>query len=409
MQLKELALKSALSLLSPHTKLLHYCYEDEKDRTTIPAYENFCYMLALCHSGSFENALLARTLLRKWVHFEVKGSFPTYLHEYPEVKDKALGCRLLPILRQMRSKFPEDCSALIERIEANLPKDLPPRLSCLFDKDLKWQPKSPQEWVDYLIAYQSFDKTEFLDFTALWDPYFAVYLGDMGQLWQQRGYEPTASMFDLFMGQLHGSFSKRALENPILCVRSALIKPFHQEVLPSRERSFLLHHGGLFWGSKERIHSCVPLHSGFAFNDNHFTYVLEDRETPLDDEPEEFSFFISRHPDMKVSVKGEKATIFRLGEEVLFESPHFSFGIIFESIEGEGEFIGFIRAANRPHQICPEKRFNAYDWEVGLRTLRRPLKGESCKVGATITVLSSQTPDCQGSLPLHGSHCLHKE
>ena len=49
-------------------------------------------------------------------------------------------------------------------------------------------------------------------------------------------------------------------------------------------------------------------------------------------------------------------------------TPQKQIDIRFIRIQGEGDFSGHIFPANRPSQILKD---TAYDWQIGLRTLRR--------------------------------------
>lgn len=103
----EKAVLKGRSLQSPQTHFLHYFHHslDEKIAQTIPTVENAYFILALMRTKTVEQIKEAKELLGKLLSFASEGNFPTYLHEYPECKDRYLGVHLLPIFYWILKDF----------------------------------------------------------------------------------------------------------------------------------------------------------------------------------------------------------------------------------------------------------------------------------------------------------------
>jgi hypothetical protein len=112
-------------------------------------------------------------------------------------------------------------------------------------------------------------------------------------------------------------------------------------------------------------------------------------ETPVElekrDKNREVCFFIEKTPDVSITVDGGLATTFQMGELVIVKSTAVNFSVQFELVKGNGDFVGHIMPGNRPGLANKEEnRFNAFDWQIFLRTLRRDL---SCQIRATFKLL----------------------
>lgn len=103
----ELAIEYGQKLISKQTGFIHlYRGKDEGIHDTIPILENFCYAYALLRSRKKENIEKAKTLFDKLLPFQAdSGSFPIYLHEYPNCNSLCLPLYLLPIMHWIRTKY----------------------------------------------------------------------------------------------------------------------------------------------------------------------------------------------------------------------------------------------------------------------------------------------------------------
>lgn len=102
-----------------------------------------------------------------------------------------------------------------------------------------------------------------------------------------------------------------------------------------------------------------------------FTYP----EQELEDKKEvsELVFYLTRSEILELFVDHKKATIFKMNETLMIESLDRRIELNFEVVDGTGEFLGGISMGNRAsqmHQMAIEG-FQAFDWKIALRTLRR--------------------------------------
>ena len=72
-------------------------------------------------------------------------------------------------------------------------------------------------------------------------------------------------------------------------------------------------------------------------------------------------------------IKGVKGTIFQFGDPVTIRTPTLTLRLQFDLIAGMGDFCGHIFRANRPTQVACKGAllYEAFDWQIGMRTLRR--------------------------------------
>lgn len=138
-----------------------------------------------------------------------------------------------------------------------------------------------------------------------------------------------------------------------------------------------------------------------------FTYP----NTFLDDKKDhvELDFFITKHPDVNITVDHKKATIFKLSDTVYIESNGQVIELKFSVKEGKGDFLGHICMENRPSQIhpCTQSRattsYEAYDFNIALRTLRREssvtINLQMKVVQAQKELQASQELDCLVQVP----------
>ncbi len=72
-----------------------------------------------------------------------------------------------------------------------------------------------------------------------------------------------------------------------------------------------------------------------------------------------------------------------MGDVLEIHSGQLRFTIVFTLVEGEGVFYGHLSRGNRPLQISAKGalRYEAYDWQIGLRAIRR---SDHCVLRASI-------------------------
>lgn len=415
----ELNLFAARSYQSPHTKYVHLNYESEGARDTIPLFENFCFALALFRSRISENVLEGKTLLENLLFFEVDGNFPIYLHEYPQCKDRDFSLKLLPVfhwlLIDFRSALGDSfcvrLKMLIGRILSHgykmhaqrpLSKSSEFRLKSYFQKEalFSWVPSSPEEWAEALITWQmaaslNVKLDRFLE-EALerWHPLLCTYIGPQ----HQDRSEPKTTLLDLFMGQYYGHYSNRALQAHKVHLLASLIQPFNEMgtkgVVPTHLSSSL--HAGsvepytLYWGSLEKLNSLF-LDSKMGScsmqqkeGDIAFTLTLPPHTISDSQDVSELSLFMNLSPSQEIYVQGLKATTFQIGDSIDLVSEGLQLRLRILIEKGEGRFFGHILRGNRPNQKGNNLKFETYDWQIALRTIRR---SEECILRVEVTIL----------------------
>lgn len=467
--LNQLTLSLARKWQSKQTGFVHYCYsesESEVQQMTIPMVENMLFVLALLKTKTIEQMTEAKELLEKllWFQNPKEGSFPVYLHEYPESKDRCIGSQLLPVFYyilidfqtilgfELRQRLIQATIKLMDySLSAN--KDKKPSYALdlklaaslkvlgLFLNEKNYEEKGnqllketsleeihpawfqPSAIADICVALQLLDpnllkgpwKIFSQHLIQTWHQPTKTYMGPALRQYQSMG-EPQVTLYDLILGYLSDGFSVRALnEHP--CHFYATLIRVTEDRLPSL--SFPLHIEGkinnyswlvhqeekyayslidnralsnpayanafnplyIIWGDNSYVHTFVCQGGNldtFDFSTaNHEIYLnvnlaptieVEDRE-----KARELAFYFDIEPDVQLIIQGEKATTFDLAEEFTLKTPQIQLSFRAFLEEGSGEFIGHIMRGNRPSQIRLKgaDRFNAYDWQLFLRTLRR--------------------------------------
>lgn len=321
MKAVELAVKAGRKRQSSITKFVHYCYEDEGNRETIPTYENFCFALALLRSKSMENVLEAKALLEKLLAFQVEGQFPVYLHEYPicryeGLKDK-LSTVIFYILRDFHGVLGDHLRELLSQLQHREPEA---RVVI-------------ENWDEKARTYAGMQKYE-------------------------RG-EPEPTLLDICMGEWTGTYAARALADHPIHLRASVVYPAQVTITPPIY-TFASH----FWGDGNPTHSLIFETQGEIGDAK---VVLPEAE--VQDEIE-IAYYCNIHPDTQIFINGQKATSFQLGDTVQIVSKNKTISLAFLQTEGEGQFWGHLFRGNRKGQL---KKDDAYDWVIGLRTVKRNL------------------------------------
>lgn len=256
-----------------------------------------------------------------------------------------------------------------------------------------------------------------------WHTELACYIGPCVREWQERE-EPQINLYDLFGGFFSGQFSHRASLLNYHHLHGILIQPSSDTFnlkpssyvvegkLKQQTWSTVYHHDWSYnllekngphqptidkthtpyrfvWGDLHRLHSLVcqggHIEKVEYCQEDDSVVLLFDLRDQLGEEEStpkrEIEFFVDFHPDIQFHLNGYSATTFELGQifQILFKEYRLS--IVFELIEGDGNFLGHVMRGNRPSQteIKGDKRFQAYDWTFFLRTIRRK---SQCKLQA---------------------------
>jgi|GEM_PF-2190051 len=366
LRVHELALVWGRKRQSKATTFLHFNphdpYGDGKD--VIPFYENILFVLALLRSKMIEQVEEAKNLLEKLLLFEVDGQFPRFLHEYPRCFDQCLKEKLVRPFALIKSHFePVLGKELNEKLKPFI-FPLPPLIT------------------DY-------------------HPGLGCYMGPYEEIWQERG-EPALTFHDLQGSSESGHFPSRVLSDHPLHLHGVLVEPFCPKESIKREEWTLyqtqnyaysvrkqwkedgkgaskgFHLFALLWGNGGPIHSLVcqkknEMISNASEKSIQLLFTLPEQIPTEGMDRMEVLFYCDKQSDIALFINQEKATAFQMHETVEIRSPSLDICMTFEIVEGEGTFLGHLFPANRPSQCLPadQLRFSAYDWQIGLRTIRR--------------------------------------
>jgi hypothetical protein len=383
----DLALKAGRKRQSGQTGYVHHYHEgSDKEQHTIPVFDNFCFVLALFKSRLSENVVEGKELLKKLLKFQVESHFPVYLHEYPECRSLYLGSCIHYVLQLISLEFSGilgvDLKEALDRSMCALAKGeiAPSRI-----------PKTPAEWGEAL-AFSKISFEEALDF---WNPELHAYIGP--SQFFERG-EPAVTLFDLYMGQLFGSFSRRALEDHPIHLRAALLSPpssgcFNTTLSMS---TFCYAGTSIFWGDNEKLHSlyCHPKKADLEKIADDYLFKLSETIPDEGEDRHEIAFYATLDTSTTFFVNGKRATTFQMGDVVELVSDQVTIRFDFTLLEGEGKFFGHILRANRPaHRVTPgENPYTAYDWQLSLRTLFRT---SACKLCVRVFLICNGRGECR--------------
>lgn len=359
----DLALKAGRKRQSPQTGFLHI-------GDTIPVYENACFALALFRSRLTDDVLEGKRILERLLGFEVNGHFPIHLHEYPECRDWSLSSRMRPIFHAVLRDFGPVLGELMPKIEATLAR--------IVSRPSKEEPQTATEWGEALIAAQMSTDQEIVQrAVSHWHPELFAYTGPC--VHAQDGHLPALTLYDLFMIQMAETVPARFLEEHPLHLQAALVYPLG-EVALAETKPYALHLSDtvfkLMWGDRERPFSLFCQQKQGKMNaievDDgvELTFVLPEKLPEEGREQMEIRFFLSYLPEISLFVNQKKATTFQLSDEVEIKSPSLQLKMTFVQSNSDDQFFGHLSMANRPTQLRTSV-FESYDWQIGLRTIRR--------------------------------------
>ena len=160
------------------------------------------------------------------------------------------------------------------------------------------------------------------------------------------------------------------------------------EINQAYEKGF--HPFRLIWGDMTRTHSFVCQGgNAVAITMDKTDLVFELEGLPeLEDREKtrEIIFFIDAHEGLEFLVSGEHASTFTLADILSIKDQFMSLSLDFKFEEGEGHFFGHRMLGNRPAQLEAKgsTRFDAFDWQVFLRTINR---SDKCRMKVSLKML----------------------
>lgn len=347
----DLAVNAGQKRQSPRTGFVHF---DD----TIPIYENFCFAFALLRQKTAESVTAGKELIAKLLAFQTEnGNFPIYLHDFPRCYDFNMSLKVASILIYLLRHFSNILGDLKQKIEQGLQKAFSQcpgspiwenryracrGLSLLPVDSARF---SPSDWTEWLITAQLAGQT---DFCLPYDPELQLFTAQDAQ----EGSEPRPHPIEWLLAD--DSSSMRLLKDHPHQLLCAPLFPLTYTQMQLPERAFCLYWKG------STLHSLAG--PGLNF------FLPEGVEIGRSD-LFEVALFCDISPETHIFVEGKKATSFRLFDKITIQTPSKTIDLTFILTEGSGDFCGHIFPANRGSQVC--KGYEAYDWQIGLRTLRR--------------------------------------
>lgn len=400
----DLALAACRKRQSPRTGFVHLFAGEEPSQDTIPVYENFLFAFALFRQKTAESVLEGKELVERLVGFQTEcGNFPTYLHDFPRCWDHSLPLKIAPIavhlLRAFGSILGAELKELLEKalgkmIRFAVSRNQEQPYSSVWQARLQaLQGKAPaisetasfsaHDWFEWIVASQTFSP-ERTEYPIPYNPHLQLFLGAGGS--QEKG-EPKPVPVEWALAEQEESFSPRlALDHPGQIACAALL-PFKTSA-PALEPVSWDGAARLFWGGS-KLHSLSLKSAAKVTRSKNAIQVVFDLPEGVELGREllfEAALFVDHSPETELFVCGKKGTVFRLGDPVRIQTPELQIECVFELLEGEGMFCGHLLRANRPGQVACKGPllYETYDWQIGLRTLRR---SQACKIQLTLKLL----------------------
>lgn len=381
----DLALDACRKRQSPRTGFVHYFPFDEGQTDVIPLYENFCFAAALYRQKTVEAALEGKELLERLLAFQTpEGNFPLYLHEFPRCKDRMQGLKIASILVQLQRHFSsvlppslkEGLRSCVEKIFSHAGE----RKNGLVELDPVHF--SAADWAQWLLSSQLSEAPLAVNVPSPFHPKMQLFLlSEAPQI--QEGFEPKVQLLEWILAESSAAFSPRLLKDHPLQMQLAAIwkAPYFQERSQGFQENYAAVLGSkvdllrIFWSS-EKLNSFVAPQPGYG----RICQIGENQWEILFDLPEdadqshndlfEALFYCNASSDVELSINDQKGMVFYLGDSVRIRTGGFELSLSAELVSGSGDFCGHLSLANRPSQI-DKKHYKTYDWQIGIRTLRR--------------------------------------
>lgn len=347
----DLAVAAGRARQSARTGFVHH-------EETIPLYENFCFAFALFRQKTTDSVTEGKELIERLLAFQAAdGNFPVFMHDYPRCFDFQMGLKVAPILIYLLRQFSGILGELKAKIETAIEKAIVKRTDKLFWENrfraCRGEPLlpidttsfSPVEWTDWMITAQLAGQTHF-DLPYREDLQLLVTPHEL----QERN-EPQPNPVEWLLAE--DNYSPRLLrDHPHQLWCAPLFPLTYTSDLPPSSR--------LLWKGTHVLHSLVAK-----------TLVFDLPEGVEMGRSDLFEALLYQNvsSETEIRVNGCKATTFQLGDTVTIITPTKTVHLRFTLTKGSGDFFGHIFRANRPAQVI--KGYESYDWQIGVRTLRR--------------------------------------
>ena len=387
MKAVDLAYQSGKKRQSPRTGFVHGA---DLLSDTVPFYDNFCFAYALLAQRKAAEILEAKGLLIRLLAFQAEdGNFPISLHDFPKCYDSFMALRIAPLLLRALKGYSsvigveckEKMELALKRILSHYKgKSLPPLWKFRYQVCLGHTPEpivvTPAELWEYWVSQQ------FLE-TPICTLYHQGLLLAPALFMAQNHFEPSPHLIEWMCAVTLGEFSPRLQKDHPTQVQLAALEKL--EVAPSSNQPFLLSAPfRLFWRDQS-LHSLILVADKFEVSPSSITIELpEVFEFPRDD-LFEVQFFCDASPDVQIAIASGQGTSFAMNEPIQVRTASFVCTLNFEILRGEGDFCGRIFRSNRPGQVActGPLQYEAFDWKIGLRTLRR---SADCAIAVTYSI-----------------------
>ncbi len=367
---------------------------EETATDTIPVHENFCFALALFRQKTAEGVLEGKKLIERLLPFQsLDGNFPIYLHDFPRTWDPLMPLKIAPILILFLSKFESLLGReLKEKIESALQKLLACAEQRRAEKPFSplWENRyraicrqplidmdtdrfSSHDWYEWAISAQIADWKG--GFSIPFNAELEAFLGIEPQ---EKGEPKPCPIEWIAAESSSGINSSRLLRDhpgqlylsPLFPIEMTRNSAAEYEMHASEGNFRLIGKGNNLLHSLASFNaSNVELQENGAVINFDLSKEMEIMRSDLF----EASLFFDFSPETEFFVEGKKGTLFRLGEIITVQTPFLKIEIRFELLQGEGDFCGHLFRGNRPNQTACKGPllYEAFDWQIGLRTLRR--------------------------------------
>ncbi len=353
----DLAVLAGRKRQSPRTGFVHYYPGLVGPCDTIPVFENFCFAFALFRLKTTDSVTEGKEIIERLLAFQTEdGNFPVYLHDFPKAWDFRLGSKIAPIMQHILCDFGTVLNhAFKEKLLFSLNK-------------IPKQPLSNQDWFEKILSQEKGK-----EYPIPFNRQLQLFLGDHVQ---ERG-EPQPIPIEYVLAEKDGLSGRLVLDH-IHQLYSALLYPFTSSLEVDAPYSW--HNNSLFWKG-ETIHSLYGLNVGETY------FSLPEGVEIGRDDLFEILTYCDISPETKLTINGQIGMVFSLGDTIEIHTPAIQITLCFEQLSGTGDFCGHISRGNRPNQIANvgEHQFVAYDWQIGIRTLRRQ---GPCTIRCKVTIPS---------------------
>ncbi|MBI5273502.1 MAG: hypothetical protein HY860_00420 [Chlamydiales bacterium] len=421
----------------PHTKWIHFCAEDPASRSTIPIFENLCYVVALFRLHQLDMIKEAEERLTHILGFQQEGGlFPVYLHLFSrEPRYYSSSLLLVPLLLLYRYYYSLFSAAIKEKFSISLKKllhalnniqaqdRLPPLAMVMIgianhivdgkeiSKGIFELPSigSSTELSHYFLIFQllldtPYEKQFHLFYEVLsqyLDSKERLYIGPLIKEKYDKGRPITSLLEAVFFDRLQEStllfytplINALAIKPLIAVQQNSIVYQDYEWCyrVIGKSRIHLLKH----YKVPESVQKNEGLHLLRILTENGINLALfpglfsasatiaydkiEMMFTLLapSEEEEEIKLFLTKDEQVKVLINNKRASAFSIHDKVSIIMKDVLLSIQFQIEEGSGLFFGSLSFGSRPCENS-DSPFLGTDWVISVRFTKRTeiLKGK---------------------------------